>query len=74
LRNATLFCEEQTVITEQNSKNIVLDNIHFKTSEVFMKAMGERSKNIAVMHTDFAHAGKGVELGANVSKDAVTKK
>jgi DNA sulfur modification protein DndE len=74
LRNATLFCEEQTVITEQNSQNIVLDNIRFKTSEVFMKAMGERSKNITVIHTDFASAGKGVELGANVPKDAVTKK
>jgi DNA sulfur modification protein DndE len=74
LKNATLYCDEKTVINTQNSRNITLDGISFKPSEVFMKVIGERSKNIRLINTDVKDAIKDIELGKEVSKTIITRK
>ena len=71
LRDATLHCEDKSVINAQNSKNLTLDNISFKPAEVFIQVTGERSKNIRVLNTSVKHAGKDVALGAKVSQNVV---
>lgn len=72
LRDATLHCEETTLIHSQNSKNIVLDHIRFKPADVFMEITGERSQKIKVVNTDMKQASKDVTLGAHVSKNVIS--
>jgi DNA sulfur modification protein DndE len=74
LKNATLYCDDKTVIHAQNSKNLVLDNIRFRPSDVFINVTGDQSKNIRVLNTDTKTAAKASELGANVSKDVIVSK
>jgi DNA sulfur modification protein DndE len=62
------------VINAQNSRNITLDGISFKPSDVFMKVTGERSKNIRLINTDVKDAIKDIELGKEVSKTIITRK
>jgi DNA sulfur modification protein DndE len=74
LRNATLHCDEKTVVNAQNSRNLVLDQIRFMPADVFINVAGERSKNIRVLNTDVKNAAKEAMLGANVPKGVLVKK
>jgi len=67
LKNANLQCENRSVVDVQDSKNLTLDNIAYKPSEVFLSVKGKRSKDIKVVNTDQSKAKKKVELGAGVS-------
>jgi DNA sulfur modification protein DndE len=74
LKNVTLYAEEPTVMTLQDSKNIVLDNIKYKSTDVLVKVNGNRSKDIRLLNTDGTKAKQEIQLGENVSHKAVTKK
>lgn len=74
LRNATLYCDDKTIVQVQNSKNLTLDNIRFKPADVFVNVTGERSENIRIINTDSKQAAKEVMLGASVSKNVLIKK
>jgi DNA sulfur modification protein DndE len=74
LKNAILYCDDKTVVNVQDSKGVVLDNIQYKPSDVFLKVAGSRSANIRLLNTDAKNAAKEVVLGTNVSAQAVSKK
>lgn len=74
LRNATFECEEKTLIYAQNSKNITLDSVRYKSADVFLKVVGERSKNIRLANTPVTKAGKEIALGPGVAKSVVIRK
>ncbi|HEY5825067.1 MAG TPA: GDSL family lipase, partial [Cyclobacteriaceae bacterium] len=74
LKNVTLYTEESTVMTLQDSKNIVLDNIKYKPSDVLIKVSGNRSKDIRLLNTDGTKAKQEIQLGENVSDKVVIKK
>jgi DNA sulfur modification protein DndE len=69
LKNATLYCDEKTVIHSQNSKNVTLDNIRFRPSDILVQVTGDRSKDIRLLNTDIKNSRKDVELGAGVPKN-----
>ncbi len=74
LRNATLHCDDNTVVSVQNSKNLMLENIGYAPADVFMKVAGERSEKITLLATDLTKAANGIALGDRVPAHAVTKK
>jgi DNA sulfur modification protein DndE len=74
LKNAVLITQSDAVVHAQNSKNIVLDNVRFEKNPVFMKVTGDRSKNLSVLNTEVTKAGKDFEVGAEVPKNAITKR
>lgn len=74
LKNAILYCDDKTVITVQDSKGIVLDNIQFKPTDVLLKVSGERSKDIRLLNTDAKQATKEIVLGSKLPASTVSKK
>jgi DNA sulfur modification protein DndE len=72
LRNATLYCDDQTVIQAENSKNVSLEKITFKPTDTFMKVSGDRSSNFKVIGTDMKNARQQVQLGPNVPEKVVS--
>ena len=71
VKNATLITDENVVVSVQDSKSLVLDNIKYKTGSIFANITGERSKSISVLNTD---AKAEIQLGKNVSKDIIQRK
>lgn len=74
LKNVSLYCDDKTVVSIQDSNGVVLDNIQYKPSEVLLKVSGERSKNIRLLNTDTKQATKDVVLGAKLPANTVSKK
>jgi DNA sulfur modification protein DndE len=74
LKNALLITNSDAVVQTQNSKNILLDNVKFQNNPVFLKVTGDRSTNLKVMNTDVTKAAKDFDIGAEVPKNAITKK
>jgi DNA sulfur modification protein DndE len=74
LRNAVLYCDEKNITTIQDSKNITLDNIRYKTGKTFLSLNGARSKEIRLLNIDVSVNGKEIELGQGVSEKVVKRK
>lgn len=75
LRNATLLCEDKSVVRTQNSKHLTLDNIEYRAEEQsLMHVAGERSENIRVTNTDLPANGKTITIGEKVGRNAVSYK
>ncbi len=74
LRNATLYTESTTVVEIQDSKNITIDDINTKPSDVLIRINGNRTKDIQLLNTDSSKAKKEFELGDGVSAKVVLKK
>lgn len=68
LKNVSLFTKEKTTMQVQNGRNISLDEIRYRNSEVLLKISGERSQNVKLINTDISKAKKEVEFGQKVSK------
>jgi DNA sulfur modification protein DndE len=74
LKNSTLYCDDKTVVHSENSKNVKLDNIRFRPSDVMIQITGNRSGNIRLINTDVKNATKTVELGAGVPENVFSIK
>ena len=74
LRNATLYTGNATVVEIQDSKNITIDHINTKPTDVLIRINGNRSKDIQLLNTDSSKAKKEFELGDGVSAKVVLKK
>jgi DNA sulfur modification protein DndE len=74
LKNATLYCDDKSVIDVADSKNLTLDNITYKPGETLLSVGGERSKDIRLINTNGSGVKKEIELGAGVSSSIVKKK
>jgi DNA sulfur modification protein DndE len=74
LKNSTLYCDDKTVVHAENSKNVKLDNIRFKPSDVIIQITGDRSGNIRLVNTDVKNASKAVELGSGVPEKVFSLK
>ena len=67
LKNITLFTQDKTVGTIQNSQNVTLDGIRYgNNAETFLSIQGTRSKTIRLLNTDVKKAKNGVVLGEKV--------
>ena len=71
LKNATLHSDASAAVVMQNSKGVSLENISYRTSDVFLQISGQRSKNINIRRTDTSKVKKAVELGDGVSNSVV---
>lgn len=74
IRNATLLCNDKVVANVHESKNVTLDNLVFKTSDVVVRITGPGSKNIKLLRTDAKNAAREAEFGDKVSKNVFSKK
>ena len=74
LKNSTLYCDTKTVVDVMDSKNVTLDNISYKPTDIFITINGSRSKDIKVLNTDTSKAKKESELGKGVSSKSVKMK
>jgi DNA sulfur modification protein DndE len=74
LKNATLITQETPVISVQNSKNLILDNIGYKPGTLLVNISGGRSKAIRLVNTDTRKASDEVVFGQNVSKEIWQRK
>ena len=72
LRNVQLLTKESDpVMNIHNSKNIVLDRIHYKSdTELLLNISGEKSKAIQLNGTDVKKAKKGIEFSYGATADA----
>lgn len=73
-RNVAVYSGSESVVSVQNSKNIVLDKIEYNTSDILLNVTGDRSRDIRLVNTDNKHAKKEIQLGADVSAKTVQKK
>ncbi len=72
LKNISLLTKQKIIGTIQNSQNITLDQITYRTNtDVLLKVEGSRSKAIKLLNTDVSKAKKTVELGLGVVKSVV---
>jgi DNA sulfur modification protein DndE len=71
LKDVTLYTDEAQIIDVDNSKNLVLDNIQFKPSDVFMSVKGKDSKNILLRNVDDKKAKKQIVLEEGLSNKVV---
>ncbi|MGD1045969.1 MAG: glycoside hydrolase family 28 protein [Bacteroidota bacterium] len=57
------------------SRNVTIDGGTYPApADLFLKVIGERSKNIHIVGTDISKARKGIELGTGVNPNAVELK
>jgi DNA sulfur modification protein DndE len=73
-KNVAVYSGGESVVNVQNSKNIVLDKIEYKASEILLNVAGARSKDIRLVNTDNKNAKKEIQLGEEVPAKAVQKK
>jgi DNA sulfur modification protein DndE len=75
LKNITLLTQDKTIGTIQNSQNVTLTNIGYKTnSELLLDIQGDRTKKIKLLNTDTSKAQKTATFGEKVSKTVLSLK
>jgi DNA sulfur modification protein DndE len=73
LKNVGLYCDDKTVMDIFDSKNLLLENINYKPTEILLKVSGSHSKNIRLLNTDGSKAKKLVEFGPGISPKVVKR-
>jgi DNA sulfur modification protein DndE len=74
VKNVTIYSKGESVLTLQNSKDILLDSIAYKEANVLLSIQGERSRNIQLLNTNGTLSKKEILLGKGVSQKIVSRK
>ncbi|MBL0740977.1 glycosyl hydrolase family 28 protein [Chryseolinea lacunae] len=72
LKNATLYCDDEIVVDLQDSKNVVLDNVHYKPGKTFLSVKGGRSKDVRLLNATVAT--NEIKLGPGLSDKIIKRK
>jgi len=75
IADATLALDESPVVSLTQCRNITLTRLTYSgIAPVFLQADGARTAGVRIVDVDLSKASKGVELGKDVSADAVMTK